>query len=240
MIRHAPPVPPWPGTAALLDEIGRAPWPEVGRSVQGRRIVAAAWGEGPCTLVVGAVHGDEPASAVAALRLAQAAPLGARRTVVVPALNPDGLAAHAKDNARGVDLNRNFPTRDFGSVRREGYDPGPSPGSEPETSAVLALLRHEAPVRVVAIHQPFACVNYDGPAGVWAEAIARASGLPVRADLGYPTPGSLGTLLGAERGIPVVTLELGAEDPDAEWPRAEAALRAALAFPHGVDRASGP
>jgi protein MpaA len=227
--RWTPAVPPWPGRGALLEAIEGAGWLELGRSVAGRPIVATAWGEGPCVLVLGGVHGDEPASGWAAYRLAVLAPAVPARVVVLPVLNPDGFSIHAKDNARGVDLNRNLPTRDFGSRGTfKGYDPGPAPGSEPETRVLLKLLERERPRRVLAIHQPLACVNFDGPAAAWAEAIGRAAGLPVRAELGFPTPGSLGTFLGVERGLPVVTLELGPGDPEAEWGRAESALRAAL------------
>ena len=61
---------------------------------------------------------------------------------------------------------------------------------------------------MVAVHAPFACVNYDGPAAPWAQAVAAACGWPARADIGYPTPGSLGSWLGIDRGLPVLTLEL--------------------------------
>ena len=241
MSRWTSPLPPWSGRSALLETIEAAGWPEVGRSVSGRPIVAAAWGDGPCILVVGGVHGDEPASGWAAYRLAVLAPAGPVRVVVLPVLNPDGFAGHAKDNARGVDLNRNFPTRDFGSRRREGYDPGPAPGSEPETMVLQKLLERERPVRVLAIHQPLTCVNFDGPAAAWAEVIGHAAGLPVRADLGYPTPGSLGTFRGVEGGLPVVTLELGPGDPETEWGRAERALRAALRYAgESAGRRAGP
>ena len=63
---------------------------------------------------------------------------------------------------------------------------------------------------MVAVHAPFACVNYDGPAAAWADAVAAACGWPARADIGYPTPGSLGSWLGVDRGLPVLTLELPA------------------------------
>jgi protein MpaA len=58
------------------------------------------------------------------------------------------------------------------------------------------------------VHAPFACVNYDGPAAAWAKAVAAACGWPARGDIGYPTPGSLGSWLGVDRGLPVLTLEL--------------------------------
>ena len=60
----------------------------------------------------------------------------------------------------------------------------------------------------VAVHAPLACVNYDGPAARWAEAVAVACGWPARGDIGYPTPGSFGSWLGIDCGLPVLTLEL--------------------------------
>ena len=58
------------------------------------------------------------------------------------------------------------------------------------------------------MHAPFACVNYDGPAAAWAEAVAAACGWPARGEIGYPTPGSFGSWLGVDRGLPILTLEL--------------------------------
>ena len=65
---------------------------------------------------------------------------------------------------------------------------------------------HWNPARVVSIHQPLRCIDYDGSAKSLAEEMAVASGLPVR-KLGA-LPGSLGTLLGVDLGIPIVTVEL--------------------------------
>src|SRR6185295_15436824 len=121
---------------------------------------------------------------------------------------PDGIQAGRKNSARDVDLNRNFPARNFTAQHRPGYFPGVAPLSEPETSALAGLLDREAIRRVVAVHAPFACVNFDGPAAAWAEAVAAACGWPARGDIGYPTPGSLGSWLGVDRGLPVLTLEL--------------------------------
>lgn len=225
----------WPLRLRLLETLRGQPWRTIGRSHEGRAIVCAALGRGPTTIIVGAVHGDEPASGDACARLWRALSAEPRkhagvRVVIVPVLNPDGFAAHQKDNARGVDLNRNFPTRNFGQHRREGYDPGDAPGSEPETRAFLKLCERVRPTRIVAVHQPFACVNYDGPARAFAEHVAKACGYPARADLGYPTPGSMGTYFGVERGVPILTLELGREAPAKTWPIGRRALLAALAY----------
>jgi len=126
----------------------------------------------------------------------------------VPAVNPDGVVAGRKNSARDVDLNRNFPARSFTTVHAPGYFPGPAPLSEPESRVIADLVAREGIAAVVAVHAPFACVNFDGPASAWAAAVAVACGWPARGDIGYPTPGSLGGWLGVDRGLPVLTLEL--------------------------------
>jgi protein MpaA len=184
---------------------------ELARSTLGRPIWGATFGAGTAPLlVIGGVHGDEPSSVEACValahRLASGAP--AASLVLVPALNPDGLARGAKNAARDVDLNRNFPAQNWRAAHAPGYFPGAAPLSEPETRLVAALVARHAVRGVVAVHAPFACVNYDGPAAAWAEAVAAVCGWPARGDLGYPTPGSLGSWLGVDRGLPVLTLEL--------------------------------
>jgi protein MpaA len=212
----------------LLAAIERLGWPAVGRSTEGRPIRAARVGEGGAPLViVGGVHGDEPASVEAVLDLVAGLGAPARARWIMPALNPDGIERGSKNSATDVDLNRNFPAANFTTRHRPGYDPGPRPLSEPETQAFAQLIEEARPAAVVAVHAPFACINYDGPAAAWAEAVAAASGWPARADIGYPTPGSLGSWLGLDRGLPVLTIELPAGDYQAFRPAALAALRAA-------------
>jgi murein peptide amidase A len=206
--------------ALSLQELGRS---SEGRVVWGRRFGAP----GPAILVVGGVHGDEPASveAVVALGgrlLADGGP--AAPVWLLPALNPDGLARGSKNSARDVDLNRNFPAGSFRTTHAPGYSPGPSPLSEPETRILAQLVEEHEIQAVVAVHAPFACVNYDGPAEAWASAVAAASGWPARADIGYPTPGSLGSWLGVDRGLPVLTLELPAGPYGGFRAQADAAL----------------
>ncbi|MBI3272484.1 MAG: DUF2817 domain-containing protein [Planctomycetes bacterium] len=190
----------------------------VGSSVEGRELRALEFGPGPeTTLVFCGFHGDErPAERVGTAlvrRLAEAEReglLAGRRVVVVPAVNPDGRAAGRRTNARHVDLNRNFPTRDWGAGRvNTRYEAGPYPGSEPETQAVMALVERYRPARILSIHSPLRMNNYDGPAGEGlARAMAAQNGYPVRSSIGYPTPGSFGTWAGLERGLPMVTLEV--------------------------------
>jgi protein MpaA len=213
---------------AAVDSLG---FPRVGASSLGRPISAGRFGpaRGPTLLVVGGVHGNEESSVAAALELCRwlAAHPPGRGVLVLPALNPDGVVASTKNSARDVDLNRNFPARNFRVEHQPGYDPGPAPLSEPETRALAALI-DDTVGGVVAIHAPFACVNYDGPAAAWAEAIAASCGWPARADIGYPTPGSLGSWLGLDRGLPVITLELPAGDYEAFATEAQSALQTAI------------
>ena len=201
-----------------LASLRALPLAELGRSAEGRPILGALFGAPPDAaevplLVVGGVHGDEPSSveAVAALggRLAAGA-VPAMPLILVPALNPDGLARGAKNSARDVDLNRNFPARNWRADHAPGYFPGAAPLSEPETRLLAQLVDGRAVRGVIAVHAPFACVNYDGPptAAAWANAVAEVCGWPARGDIGYPTPGSLGSWLGVDRGVPVLTLEL--------------------------------
>jgi protein MpaA len=200
----------------LLADVRALGLEEWGRSVEGRPIFGVSTLDvldrvRGRILVVGGVHGDEPSSVeavVALLRRFRAGECDAGPMVVVPALNPDGLARGTKNNARDVDLNRNFAASNWRAEHEPGYFAGAAPLSEPETRLLAGLVDRHAVRGVLAVHAPFACVNYDGPAVGWAEDVARACGWPARGDIGYPTPGSLGSWLGVDRGLPVLTLEL--------------------------------
>ncbi|HZL19405.1 MAG TPA: M14 family zinc carboxypeptidase [Polyangia bacterium] len=208
---------------SLLSAVEALGYRELGRSVEGRPIFGRAFGvhtfggssggSSEATarplLIFGGIHGDEPASVEAMLDLAER--LALEKTppplVVLPLVNPDGIVRGCKNSARDVDLNRNFPARSFVTAHAPGYFPGPTPLSEPESRVVADVV--EGGIRgAIAVHAPLACVNYDGPAARWAEAVAAACGWPARGDIGYPTPGSFGSWLGIDRGLPVLTLEL--------------------------------
>ncbi|MBL7134505.1 MAG: murein peptide amidase A [Phycisphaerae bacterium] len=177
-------------------------------SVKGRPIRSWVYGKGERTvLILGGIHGDEPASPTLceALRdhLAEHPDIvDGRRVVVVPSLNPDGLAAGTRVNARKVDLNRNFDTANRKARRRYGA----KPLSEPESRFIADLIEQYAPAAIIAVHQPLVCVDYDGPAEELAAAMSRACGLPVK-KLGASS-GSLGSYAGVDLNIPIVTLEL--------------------------------
>ena len=210
----------------------------VGVSVEGRAIEAIdvagtedAAGVG--ALIFGAIHGDEPASAELCRRFVDAL---AReppryRTIVIAALNPDGLHAGRKNNARDVDLNRNFAAKNWQREHAAGYDAGPTAQSEPETAALASLIERWQPRALVAVHQPFRCVNWDGSGQGLADAMAAACGYPAVASVGYPTPGSFGSRYGVDEGRCVVTFELPRPMPDEDWQGCLLALRCCTIFP---------
>jgi murein peptide amidase A len=126
----------------------------VGHSVQGRRIIAYELGDPTAArsvLVVGCIHGNECAGIAVVDRLRRLGPLEGVDLWLVPDANPDGRAAGTRGNARGVDLNRNFPHR----WRRLGgaFYSGPRPTSEPETRALMRLIRRVRPTVTIWFHQ---------------------------------------------------------------------------------------
>lgn len=160
----------------------------IGHSVQGRPIFSVRSGSPDASvtvLVVGAIHGDETAGIRIARRLIAArAPSGAE-LVLVPTINPDGVAARTRGNAHGVDLNRNFPFhwRPLGDGEYSGH----SPLSEPESQAAHRLILRTRPDVTIWFHQPFGLI--DRPIGnpFAARRFSQLIGLPlVRLPGRYP------------------------------------------------------
>ncbi|MFQ3584628.1 MAG: M14 family zinc carboxypeptidase [Cyanobacteriota bacterium] len=221
----------------------------LGYSVQGRPIHLWQLTQGiPSVLLVAGVHGNEVEGYDLIERYVRSGlwgSLAGRATVwVIPRLNPDGCAVGQRLNANGVDLNRNMPTQDWIPNPLEArYPPGSAPGSEPETQALLACLEHIQPQFILSAHscENHPCVNYNGPALELARVMAAHNGLPVTDDIGYPTPGSLGTWAGWERGIPTLTLELLRGAPlNQVWQEQVQALQALLEYLSVADRGSTP
>lgn len=136
----------------------------IGQSVSGRQIVATPYGDesAPRVLVlVGSMHGTEPGGLSVVDRVAAAGAVPGTRTWVVRTVNPDGLLARTRANARGVDLNRNTPHR----WRRGSpgvYYPGTAPASEPETVAYMRFLTGVRPDLVLSFHQDLVGVDSYG------------------------------------------------------------------------------
>lgn len=138
----------------------------IGRSHLGRAITVSQLGDPGArvrVLVVGAVHGNEVAGIAIARRLAHLRIPDGVAIWTVANLNPDGSAAGTRQNARGVDLNRNFPF----AWRRLGapgstFHSGSAPASEPETRVAAALVRQVRPTISIWFHQALDLVDVSG------------------------------------------------------------------------------
>jgi murein peptide amidase A len=197
---------------------GTIPWPPTfyGRSYLG--LPLEVWRpRSRCGLLVfAAIHGEEPETTYALSRALRQLAKPLEHAAVVLAANPDGLVRGTRCNARGVDLNRNFPSQSWQpnlvtcrSTIEDPSDvvlsPGEHAGSEPETQALLALIAELRPDAVVALHAPLACID-DANDSALGRRLAERTGMPLVRDVGYPTPGSFGSW-GQENGVPVVTYE---------------------------------
>jgi N-acetylmuramoyl-L-alanine amidase len=159
----------------------------IGHSVRGRPIEAVRFGDRGSrhkALVVGNIHGDEPAGVAVIDRLERdlrANPPQNLDLWLIESVNPDGLAAGTRKNANGVDLNRNFSVRWSGGVpHSSGYYPGPRPFSEPESRAVRDLVLALDPQVSIWFHQPWGQVlaPCHGPVPLQGK-YSRISGLPL-------------------------------------------------------------
>lgn len=162
----------------------------LGGSVHGDPIFAVELGDPAAprkVLVVGCVHGDEPAG-IAVARALAVGPAPAHADLwVIPVLNPDGVAARTRGNAHGVDLNRNFPAgwRPLGPPGSESY-PGDRPLSEPESRSAAALIRRIRPTVGIWFHQHMAVVDTsEGPKAI-ERRFARQVDLSERPLTDYP------------------------------------------------------
>ena len=168
-------------------------------------------------LVVGVVHGDEPQGEDLINRYLAGNESG---MLFIPSLNPDGKQLGRRTNSNGVDINRNFPTKNWELTPKDNYFGGETPASEIETKFLAEVIEEYKPRLILTLHTPYKIVNYDGPAKEISEKISEIIGYPVEESIGYPTPGSFGTYAGVERNIPTITLEMDEEEAiDSLYPK---------------------
>jgi protein MpaA len=170
-------------------------------------------------LVLASIHGDEAETTVVVSEALRCLPKGDLQAAVILCANPDGMLRGTRGNGRGVDLNRNFPTSNWNpepvhyksrasDARDIALSPGTEPASEPETRALLALMERLRPRAIVTLHAALACIDDAGDSHLWRQLAARCA-LPLLTEIGYPTPGSMGTWAGEQR-LTLVTWELEA------------------------------
>jgi murein peptide amidase A len=216
-------------------------WRVHGQSVQGRALIYFECGDkNPnTTLMLSSVHGDEVTPVYFGLRLVswvKGEPDLCQKyhVVIAPLINPDGYLAKkmTRMNVNGVDLNRNFPTKDFDHDALRLWKakfnsdsrryPGEKGGSEPETRFQTWLIETFKPSKILTVHSPLNFYDYDGPEDKefkqfsmqYIKSCDDLRQAVKKASTGYKFigygffPGSLGNYAGKERGIPTLTLEL--------------------------------
>jgi protein MpaA len=153
----------------------------IGRSVQGRPIVAMERGDPYAArrlLVVGCIHGPAECAGIAVVRRLRRMPLPAGLDLwLVPSVNPDAVALGTRSNAHGVNLNRNFPVGWHALARGGESYPGPRPFSEPETAAARRLILRVRPTLTIWYHQHLDLVWAHGPSEPAGRRYAAVSGL---------------------------------------------------------------
>jgi protein MpaA len=168
-------------------------------------------------LLMGGIHGDEYSAISVMFKWMDTLNIhhsGLFHWTVIPSLNPDGLLQRKaqRQNANGVDLNRNFPSKDWNELalkywKEKTYKnprrfPGNKALSEPETIWLDKVIKAFQPDVIIALHAPHRLVDFDGS----LQAPKKLGGLHLRLLGTYP--GSLGNYAGVDLNIPVVTVEL--------------------------------
>lgn len=208
-------------------------------SVEGRPLIWAEFGDPTSTnktLILSMVHPDEITPLYLGFKLVHwvkehVTEFKDAHVIIAPFVNPDGhfRKPPIRLNARGVDVNRNFPTKDWkekalslwkGQLRSNPRRfPGHEPSSEPETDFQEELIARFQPKKILSIHSPLNVTDYDGPSSLTLDKFPKEyvqECLKLRNRLRAKStgffPGSLGNYAGVELGIPTITLELPSSD----------------------------
>lgn len=243
-------------------------WNHVRNSYQGHPIPWVVFGteedleKKNVTLIMCGVHGDEITPIKFCYDILYDLKdfhwdLSDRVVVIAPIVSPDSFFTKkpSRTNARGVDVNRNLPTKDWNKdalrlwAQRYSKDkrryPGPKANSEAETVFQVNLIKRYKPSKIISVHSPLMMLDYDGPAlkqdhshsakDLLLTMSEKARGYKVS---NYPHfPGSLGNYAGNELGIPTYTLELPNSDPhqsDRYWKQFREAIH------HAIEHKIGP
>lgn len=230
-------------------------WFKSGMSVKETPLLYTIWGdsqtfdESEKTLFMCGVHGDEITPVKFCFDLlkslnkiskggkgkVKSEDFNGKGVVLVPLVNPDSFFKKrpTRVNANGVDVNRNFPTKDWHkralSMWKRRYrqdkrrNPGPKANTEPEVHFQTFLIDSFGPQKIISVHAPLTMLDYDGPSSLHTggqigtkanqllvQMSKKARGYKIK---NYPFfPGSLGNYAGNERDIPTYTIELPSSD----------------------------
>lgn len=218
-------------------------WNNVRKTKTGSSLVWHTFGEQNTskntTLVLCGVHGDEITPVKFCFDIMENLKnrpdfLKDKFIVIAPLVSPDSFFKKkpTRTNASGVDVNRNFPTKDWNALALKSWKqkyksdkrryPGPKALSEPETLFQMNLIIRYKPSKIISVHAPLTLLDYDGPDDLndhngkhghelLIQMSEKAEGYKIN---DYPYyPGSLGNWAGNEMKIPTYTLELPSSDP---------------------------
>jgi protein MpaA len=127
--------------------------------------------------------------------------------IVIPILNPDGYRDQTRVNSHAVDLNRNYPTGWSEKYKKEKYNPGPAPLSEPENVFLDKLFNKFKPGIVLSFHSWKPILNFNGDIEKVASFLASYNEYEISDHIGYDTPGSLGAYVPEKYDAGVLTFE---------------------------------
>jgi murein peptide amidase A len=183
-----------------------------GTSALGMAIPAYKFGKvGPEVLILGGVHGNEVEGTTAAFGLLEKFNTKYDykiKITLIPTFNIDGVIKQTRLNGNGVDLNRNLPTKDWNPKAFDPkYPPGPAPMSESESKALVKFLDNVKPKFILTLHSWHPLLNVNGDCVSEAKVLSQITGYEIKEEIGYPTPGCLGTY-GIERNMPTLTYEI--------------------------------
>lgn len=214
------------------------------------------------TLILCGVHGDEITPVKFCFDILQDLKnnpkiIKNKLVIIAPIVTPDSFFKKypTRTNARGVDVNRNFPTDDWRKSAKKIWKtryrsdkrrfPGHKALSEQETIFQVNLIKRYNPNKIISVHAPLTLIDYDGPEDTQKngqkgkELLIQMSHKAGKYRINnYPFfPGSLGNWAGNERNIPTYTLEL----PNSDWTKTKtfyATFRAAIH--HAIDHELTP
>lgn len=238
----------------------KMPWNHVRNSAKGTPLPWIVFGEEGqieeknVTLIFCGVHGDEVTPVkfcydIIKDLMQKKIEMSDKLVVIAPLVNPDSFLKPrpTRINARGIDINRNFPTKNWKEKALNAWThsskkdprrfPGLKPVSEPEVLFQMNLVKRYNPKKIISVHAPLTLLDYDGPetqenspaAELLLTMSEKAAGYKV---IDYPHfPGSLGTWAGQELSIPTYTLELpniNAKESDKFWGLFREAIHSAI------------
>jgi hypothetical protein len=207
----------------------------IGYSANGRSITTYRFGSSPnVILYIGTTHGDEANTKWLLDKWInelegnpEKIPVN-RSIIVIPVLNPDGLASSSRLNGRGVDLNRNFPANNWkpGIIMQSGQflpqGGGAEPLSEPESKAIANFIQSVNPGLTVTYHSKASVVigNDSGNANSLASLYSSKSRYAYRTNdsiaglFNYDTTGAFEDWLHDKSNKAAILVELASRNSD--------------------------